>query len=99
MNAAFTWARINTDICEKSLAESKEVLLLHHLQNLCLLVLSIAILQKEATASYLPVVKLKNLPKCIMQICGKIRTKPPSSVIVFFLWALLGDKLIYNQLI
>lgn len=57
MNAA--WARINTDICEKSLAESKEVLLLHQLQNLCLLVLPVAILLKAATSSYSPMGKLK----------------------------------------
>lgn len=65
MNAAFTWARINIDIREKSLAESKKVLLLYQLQNLSLLVLSITILQKAATASYLQVGQLRDLPKYI----------------------------------
>lgn len=65
MNAAFTWARINIDIRDKSLAESKKVLLLHQLQNLSLLVLSITILQKAATSSYLQVGQLRDLPKYI----------------------------------
>lgn len=65
MSVAFTWARTNFDICKTSLAESQKVLLLHQLQNLCFLVLCIAILQKVATSSYLQVRKLRDLPKCI----------------------------------